>query len=32
MILGLRSFIMLSQCITISSKVKLFGMTIPSLG
>ena len=32
MFLGLRNFIMLSQCITVSSKVKLFGMIIPSLG
>jgi len=32
MFLGLRNFIMVGQHITISTKVKLFGMTIPSLG
>ena len=32
MFLGLRNFIMVGQCITVSTKAKLFGVTIPSLG
>jgi len=32
MFLSLHNFIMVGQHITVSTKVKLFGMTIPSLG
>ena len=32
MFLGLHNFIMVGQCITVSTKVKHFDMTIPSLG
>ena len=32
MFLGLCNLIMVGQCITVSTKVKPFGMTIPSLG
>ena len=32
MFMSLRNFIMVGQYVTISTKVKLFGMTIPSLG
>ena len=32
MFLGLRNFIMVGQCITIFTKIKLFGLTIPSPG
>ena len=30
--LGLRNFIMIGQCVIVFTKIKLFGMTIPSLG
>ena len=32
MFLGLQNFIMVVQCVTVFTKVKLFGMTIHSLG
>ena len=32
MFMDLCNFTMIGQCITVSTKVKLFAMTIPSLG